>query len=180
MCNSRHRWFRLLTVIALMLIISFTLLNCGGGGGGGSNPAPATNTTYSMSGAITASGAGTSGITVALTGASTATATTDASGNYTFTGLANGSYTVTPTKTGYIFNPISMCAWILIIGVHDKKHQSRFFDIGWIIFVNIFSPPPQKIIHPIGYNWWRINKVTKFLSIRFFKDTICQFELIYI
>ena len=42
-----------------------------------------------------------------LTGAAGTTTTTDSSGNYTFSGLSNGNYTVTPSKTGYAFNPIS-------------------------------------------------------------------------
>jgi hypothetical protein len=63
---------------------------------------------YSISGAI--SGAGGVSATVNLTGPSTATATADAVGNYSFTGLQNGSYTVTPSKTGFSFNPTSQPA----------------------------------------------------------------------
>lgn len=59
--------------------------------------------TYTISGNVT----GAASVLVTLSGASTATATTDASGNYSFAGLANGSYAVTPSKSGYIFNPIS-------------------------------------------------------------------------
>jgi protocatechuate 3,4-dioxygenase beta subunit len=44
---------------------------------------------------------------VALSGDSSATAITDASGNYAFNGLYNGSYTVTPSRTGFTFNPAS-------------------------------------------------------------------------
>jgi hypothetical protein len=62
-------------------------------------------TTFTVSGAIT----GTGSETVTLTqGATTvATATADASGNYSFANIANGSYTVTPTKSGFSFNPAS-------------------------------------------------------------------------
>jgi hypothetical protein len=63
--------------------------------------------TYSISGQVTSNGSGLSGVAVALSGASSATAITGASGNYAFTGLANGSYTVTPSKTGFTFNPAS-------------------------------------------------------------------------
>ncbi len=45
------------------------------------------------------------GTTVKLGGASTDTAITNASGEYTFVGLAKGNYTVTPSRTGYTFNP---------------------------------------------------------------------------
>jgi Domain of unknown function (DUF4082)/Bacterial Ig domain/Carboxypeptidase regulatory-like domain len=65
---------------------------------------------FSLSGTI--SGPGGPGTTVSLTGASTATTTADGSGNYSFTGLLNGSYTVTPSKSGYIFSPVSQSVTI--------------------------------------------------------------------
>jgi len=58
--------------------------------------------TYTLSGNISAAGAGG---TVTLSGAGAGTATADSSGNYSFSNLANGNYTVTPNKTGYSFNP---------------------------------------------------------------------------
>jgi hypothetical protein len=64
--------------------------------------------TYTISGTVTSSGSGLSGVNMALTGDSTANTTTDASGNYSFSGLSNGSYTVTPSKSGYTFNPTSI------------------------------------------------------------------------
>ena len=69
-------------------------------------PASSAPQTWSISGIISPSSAGT-GATVALSGAATATKTADASGNYSFAGLAAGSYTVTPTKSGYTFTPAS-------------------------------------------------------------------------
>ena len=65
--------------------------------------------TWSISGNLSANGASAS---VALSGAAIANTTADASGNYTFSGLANGSYTVTPTKTGYTFNPTSQAVTV--------------------------------------------------------------------
>jgi len=95
-----------LSNVVLVLVIEI-VIGCGGGGSS-SDPAPASiTTTYSISGTITSSGTGTQGVTVSLSGASTATATTDASGSYSFSGLANGSYTITPSMTGYTFNPTS-------------------------------------------------------------------------
>jgi streptogramin lyase len=44
---------------------------------------------------------------MAMTGTSSGTVKTDTSGNYTFPGLANGTYTVTPSLSGYTFNPVS-------------------------------------------------------------------------
>ena len=68
-----------------------------------SNGAPAT--TYSITGTV--SGAVGSGVTMTLSGAKSATTTTGSGGTYTFSGLANGSYTVTPSLSGYTFNPTS-------------------------------------------------------------------------
>lgn len=93
---------RLFCLAAVVLLSVVFLSACGGGGGGGSAP-PAT---YTISGVV--SGATATGVTINLTGASTATATTATDGSYSFTGLANGNYTVTPSKTGYIFNPITL------------------------------------------------------------------------
>ena len=67
--------------------------------GSGTGPA-----TYTVSGTITLSGAGLSGVTVSTTGGS---ATTNSSGAYTISGLANGSYTLTPALAGYTFTPAS-------------------------------------------------------------------------
>lgn len=75
---------------------------------GSSNTAPTNSTTtYSISGVVTATSAGLQDVTMALTGPSSATVTSDASGNFLFANLANGSYTVTPSKSGYTFNPSS-------------------------------------------------------------------------
>jgi LmbE family N-acetylglucosaminyl deacetylase len=57
----------------------------------------------------TVSGTSGSAVTVNLTGAQTATtATNSASGIFSFPGVANGKYTVTPTSSGYTFNPTSL------------------------------------------------------------------------
>ncbi|MBS2024077.1 MAG: hypothetical protein JST92_16870, partial [Deltaproteobacteria bacterium] len=61
--------------------------------------------TYSVSGTITASGSGLSGVTVSTGGAS---ATTNSSGAYTISGLANGTYTLTPSLSGYTFSPATL------------------------------------------------------------------------
>lgn len=52
------------------------------------------------------------GITITLSGAGTSTTTTDTSGNYTFTGITNGAYTLTPSMTGYNFNPVNIAVTI--------------------------------------------------------------------
>ena len=58
---------------------------------------------YSISGVVT--GDVRENVTMALSGDKSATTATDSSGNYSFAGLANGNYTVTPSKSGYTFQP---------------------------------------------------------------------------
>lgn len=61
---------------------------------------------YSITGRVTLSGAGFSGVTVMLSGTQTGSTTTDSSGNYSFSGLAaGGNYTITPSRSGYVFTP---------------------------------------------------------------------------
>lgn len=64
----------------------------------------ATGQTWSISGNVSTNG---SGATVGLSGSATASTTADSSGNYTFSGLSNGTYTITPSKSGFTFNPAS-------------------------------------------------------------------------
>ena len=64
--------------------------------------------TYTLSGAVTLPGSvALQGVTVTLEGAGPVTATTDASGIYSFI-VSNGSYTVTPSLSGYIFDPANI------------------------------------------------------------------------
>jgi hypothetical protein len=62
---------------------------------------------YTISGKVTLSGSGLSGVTVTLSGSQIVTTTTDGSGNYSFNLPAGGNYTVTPSATGYSFSPPS-------------------------------------------------------------------------
>ncbi len=84
---------RLLPALTALAIMSSLLTSCG-------DP-----DLFSISGQISSSGAGLSGVTMTLKGANSTTTTTDGSGNYTFSGLAKGSYTITPNKTGFTFSP---------------------------------------------------------------------------
>lgn len=47
-----------------------------------------------------------------LAGAASNVATTDTSGDFSFTTLAAGNYTVSPSKSGYVFSPVSRAATI--------------------------------------------------------------------
>ena len=69
--------------------------------------ATATATNYTISGQVTVSGSGLSGVVLTLSGSQAGSATTSASGNYSFTVAKAGSYTVTPSLTGYTFSPPS-------------------------------------------------------------------------
>ena len=70
------------------------------------NPPPSPPQTFTLSGTLTPASAG-AGATVALSGAGSATTTADSSGSYSFGGLAPGTYTITPSKSGFTFNPAS-------------------------------------------------------------------------
>jgi len=61
--------------------------------------------TYSISGTVTLSGSGLSGVTLTLSVDASQTTTTNTLGNYTISGLSNGTYTITPSKSGYTFSP---------------------------------------------------------------------------
>ncbi len=101
--SNRHRRTYSLAVFCALASVFLILYGCGDDDNGGGGPPIAAP--YSISGKVTLTGSGLTGVTMALSGASSATTTTDNVGNYTFTGLDNGSYTVTPSKTGYTFNP---------------------------------------------------------------------------
>jgi len=75
----------------------------------GQNSTPPPPQTYTISGTISPVTGG-SGATVTLSGAASATTTANSGGSYTLAGLASGTYTITPSHTGYTFNPISLSA----------------------------------------------------------------------
>lgn len=100
----KNGWLRGGCFGSFALLAIVVLAGCGGGGDGGGGGGAVT---YIISGQVTSTGSGLSGVTMTLSGASSATAITDAGGNYTLTGLDNGSYTITPGRTGYTFSPTS-------------------------------------------------------------------------
>ena len=77
--------------------------------GGGSASANAMDSTTILgnsviSGKVTVSGVGLSGVTINVNGSTTTSATTDASGNYSITLPDTGAYTLAPARAGYSFN----------------------------------------------------------------------------
>ena len=104
--KSNKKLLLFASAVAVLVAMSLWLVSCGSGGS--SSPGTdGTTSTYSISGQVTSGGAGLTAVTMTLSGAASSTATTDDGGNYTFSGLSNGSYTVTPSKSGYTFNPSS-------------------------------------------------------------------------
>lgn len=71
---------------------------------------PPGGNTYSISGTV--SGGATSGVTITLSGDNIGAVATGAGGTYTISGLLAGNYTVTPSLSGYTFNPTSTPAVI--------------------------------------------------------------------
>ncbi len=63
--------------------------------------------TFTITGAVTANGAGLADVTMVLGGAKSDTTTTNQNGEYTFSELAAGTYSVTPTDANYVFAPES-------------------------------------------------------------------------
>ena len=86
--------------------------------------------THSISGQVTESGAGLSGVTVTLSGAGSAIKITGADGIYSFTELQDGTYTITPTLNGYTFSPPNL----------DTTLQGS--DIGNQDFTGTQNAPP--------------------------------------
>ena len=74
---------------------------------------------YSLSGSV--SGDGMEGVTITLEGDASSTATTDAEGEYSFHDLAYGNYRVTPSKSGYTFDPVSRLVMISGSDVADVR-----------------------------------------------------------
>jgi hypothetical protein len=66
---------------------------------------------FNISGSVVPVGSG-NGTTITLSGSVAATTTASSTGVYSFAGLAAGTYAVTPSKTGFIFNPTTQAAVI--------------------------------------------------------------------
>jgi hypothetical protein len=62
---------------------------------------------FSISGVVRDNGAPLSGVTMTLAGVATQIALTDVDGAYEFSGLEAGEYSVTPSMSGYVFDPSS-------------------------------------------------------------------------
>ena len=74
------------------------------------DPTPGGQTTFAISGTVSPAPSVTT--TLSLSGAATATTTASSSGTYSFSGLSAGTYAVTPSATGFGFNPTTQAAVI--------------------------------------------------------------------
>jgi hypothetical protein len=97
---------------------------------------PAGQTTFAISGTVTPTPSATT--TLSLSGESTATTTASSSGTYTFSGLSAGTYAVTPSASGFGFNPTTQAASIStsdITGVNftSKAQTSPTFTLSGTI-----------------------------------------------
>jgi inhibitor of cysteine peptidase len=93
---------------------------------------------YTISGKVTISGAGLSGVTMTLSGGISKTTTTNTDGVYAFSELGNGTYTVTPVKEGYGFSPSSQSVTVLNENKEDVDFSASLgFSIsGKVTFNN--------------------------------------------
>ena len=107
---------RLLVCVSGAILAGY-LAGCAGSAQGqsgvGNNPTnpPTAPQTFAISGTISPSGNG-SGATVTLSGPTAMSTTASGIGAYSFAGLANGTYMVSPSRSGYTFNPGTQAATV--------------------------------------------------------------------
>jgi hypothetical protein len=89
---------------------------------------------YTISGTVTASGAGLSGVRVAVTGSESGI-TTDADGYFTYTAAAGGNYTITPSKSGYSLTPPSVSFTNL-----SANQTANFTAVAMVPTITSLSP----------------------------------------
>ncbi len=91
---------------------------------------------YDIQGQVTSStvpGVGIFDVTVTLSGSASASTITDANGNYAFQDLVTGNYTVTPSKTGFTFNPANLTFTNLSVdqfGADFTTASATFFTVS--------------------------------------------------
>ncbi|MDI6641531.1 MAG: FG-GAP-like repeat-containing protein, partial [Elusimicrobiota bacterium] len=95
---------------------------------------------YNITGYVRNSGGtGISGVTVTFSGVSSGTYNTGETGYYEFLNLESGNYTVTPTKTGWKFEPVSRSTSI-VADISDWNFTGTY----------LLTEAPVKIDIPIG------------------------------
>ena len=79
---------------------------------------------HSIIGRVTENSVGLNGVTMTLSGAASASTTTAVDGTYSFADLTGGNYTITPTLSGYTFNPSSISVTISGADVTDHNFSA--------------------------------------------------------
>jgi hypothetical protein len=85
--------------------------------------APTGQTTFAISGTVNPVPSATT--TLSLSGTATASTTASSSGTYTFSGLSAGAYAVTPSASGFGFNPTTQAATISTSDVTGVNFTSK-------------------------------------------------------
>ncbi|NNJ13541.1 hypothetical protein EKD04_024765 [Chloroflexales bacterium ZM16-3] len=93
--------------------------------------------TYTVSGQVTLNGSGLAGVTVSD---GTRSTTTDSAGSYTLSNVPPGSYTLTPTKSGYTFNPATRSVTVNGNNVSSQDFSAIKVDSGGSELVQSVSP----------------------------------------
>lgn len=107
--------------------------------------------TVTISGTITSGGNPLSGVSVALSGSSSASTTTNPSGQYSFTVASGGSYLVTPTLSGYTFDPVSRNYPGVTANVTDANFVANPTGTNprTLTVVNTFATATQPVTVPV-------------------------------
>jgi inhibitor of cysteine peptidase len=108
---------------------------------------------FSISGQVTYNGLGLSGVTMTLTGDDNDTTETGADGNYSFIGLASGSYTITPSKSGYAFDPESQNVTLSEASKADVNFTAERVPVPQIFFIAPKNGKPGQLLNIIGQNF---------------------------
>lgn len=108
-------------------------------------------TTVTIAGTITSGGNPLSGVAVAISGTTSASTTTNASGQYTLNAVLGGNYLVTPSLTGYDFDPASRNYPNVTANVTNADFTASPTGTNprTLTVVSTFATPTQPVTVPI-------------------------------
>lgn len=132
---------------------------------------------FSISGQVTCNGAGLGGVTMTLSGEAEDTVTTDFSGNYSFIGVGSGSYTVTPSKSGYKFDPEFQDVTIFESNETGIDFTAERVPLPTIFFIAPKNGKEGELLNIIGKNFGneqcpecRVNVGTNTAKVKLWSD----------
>jgi hypothetical protein len=111
--------------------------------------APASSSTYSISGNVSGSAA-----TLTLSGVASGLTTADSAGNYSFSTLKNGLYVVAPSQSGYTFTPSTASVSINSASVTGVNFKSTAVPVPLPHSVSL-SWTASTSPNIVGYNLYR-------------------------